>query len=93
MSAQSNRALVFLWVKQVLDQVERACPHPEGQRGRVARDPKHQKIVALEARVAQQEPTLAQKNEVIAVSSRLRSALDRACRLGTPSRDAAKAVA
>lgn len=57
---------IYLWVKQVLDQAERALRQPDGQRGRSARDPKDQKIAALEARVAQQDSKIAQKNEVIA---------------------------
>ena len=57
---------IYLWVKQVLDQAERAFRQPDGQRGRSARDPKDQKIAALEARVAQQDSKLAQKIEVIA---------------------------
>lgn len=59
-------SLIYLWIKQVLDQAERAFRQPQGQRGRPARDPKDQKIAALEARVAQQQAKLVQKNEVIA---------------------------
>ena len=63
---QIQPSQIYLWVKQVLDQAERAFRQPNGQRGRAARDPKDQKIAVLEARVAQQEVKLAQKNEVIA---------------------------
>jgi transposase len=57
---------IYLWVKQVLEQAERAFQQSDAKRGRVARDPKDQKIAALEARVAQQQAKLVQKNEVIA---------------------------
>ena len=63
---QMQPSLIYLWVKQVLDQAERAFRQPDGQHARAARDPKDQKIAVLEAHVAQQEAKLAQKNEVIA---------------------------
>lgn len=63
---QVQPSLIYLWVKQVLDQAERAFRQPDRRRGRAARDPKDQKIAALEARVARQEAKLTQKNEVIA---------------------------
>jgi len=63
---QIQPSLIYLWVKQVLDQAERAFRQPHGQRGRAACDPKDQKIAAIEARVARQEAKLVQKNEVIA---------------------------
>ena len=63
---QIQPSQIYLWVKQLLDQAERAFRHSHGQQGRTARDPKDLKIAALEARVAQQQAKLVQKNEVIA---------------------------
>jgi transposase len=63
---QIQPSLIYLWVKQVLDQAERAFRQPDGTRRRPASDPKDQKIAQLEARVAQQEAKIVQKNEVIA---------------------------
>ena len=63
---QIQPSQIYLWIKLVLDQAERAFRQSGGQRGRPARDPKDHKIAVLEARVAQQEAKLAQKNEVIA---------------------------
>ncbi len=58
---------IYLWVKQVLDQAERAfLVQPGGKRRRHADDPKDRKIARLEAAVAQKDAKLAQKNEVIA---------------------------
>ncbi|MFM7844526.1 MAG: transposase [Planctomycetota bacterium] len=62
---QIQPSLIYLWVKQVLDQAERAFQQSPGKRGRPARDPKDQKIAVLEARVARQESKLAQKNSAI----------------------------
>lgn len=60
-------SLIYLWIKQVLDQAERAFRQPSGgKRRRASEDPKDRKIAQLETRVAQQEAKLAQKNEVIA---------------------------
>lgn len=59
-------SLIYLWIKQVLDQAERAFQQPRGGKRRQAPDPKDRKIAQLETRVAQQEAKLAQKNEVIA---------------------------
>ena len=61
---------IHLWVKQVLDQAERAFDRPGLRRS--ADDPKDRRISELQATVAQREATiaqreakLAQKNEVI----------------------------
>jgi transposase len=59
-------SLIYLWIKQVLDQAERAFQQPRGGKRRQARDPKDRKIAQLEAAVAQKDAKLAQKNEVIA---------------------------
>ncbi len=50
-------SLIHSWVKQVLDQAERAFERPAGNRR--AEEAKDRRIVAMEAK-------LAQKNEVIA---------------------------
>ncbi|MFM9115000.1 MAG: transposase [Planctomycetota bacterium] len=60
---QIQPSLIYLWIKQVLDQAERAFQPSPGKHGRPARDPKDQKIAVLEARVAQQQAKLVQKNE------------------------------
>jgi transposase len=60
-------SLIYLWIKQVLDQAERAFRQASsGKRRRAGEDPKDRKIAQLETRLAQQEAKLAQKNEVIA---------------------------
>ena len=60
-------SLIYLWVKQVLDQAERAFLHqPGGRRRRDAENAHERKIAQLEAVVAQKDAKLAQKNEVIA---------------------------
>lgn len=59
-------SLIYLWVKQVLDQAERAFEQPRGGKRRQTPDPKDRRIAQLEAVVAQREAKLAQKNEVIA---------------------------
>lgn len=60
-------SLIYLWIKQVLDQAERAFQQPGGgKRRRQAPDPKDRKLAQLEAAVAQRDAKLAQKNEVIA---------------------------
>src|SRR4051812_22902770 len=60
-------SLIYLWVKQALDQVERAfLNQPGGKQRRQAEDPKDRKIARFEAAVAQKDAKLTQKNEVIA---------------------------
>ena len=63
-------SLIYLWVKQVLDQAERAFQQPRGGKRRSALDPKlaqlERRNAQLEAAVAQRDAKLAQKNEVIA---------------------------
>jgi transposase-like protein len=59
-------SLIYLWVKQVLDQAERAFRQPGGKRRRASEDPKDRKIAQLETQLAQRDAKLAQKNEVIA---------------------------
>jgi transposase-like protein len=54
---------IHLWVKQVLDQAERAFDRPGGRRP--AEDAKDRRIAQLQAAVAQKDAKLAQKNEVI----------------------------
>ncbi len=56
--------LIYLWIKQVLDQAERAF-QSGGKAGRTRSDAKDRRIAELEARVARHEAKLAQKNEVI----------------------------
>lgn len=51
------------WVKQVLDQAERAFDRPASRRP--ADDPKDRRIAELQATVAQKDAKLVQKNEVI----------------------------
>lgn len=58
---------IYWWVKQALDQVERAfLNQPRGKRRGGGGDPKDRKIAQLETRVGQLDAKLAQKNEVIA---------------------------
>lgn len=61
-------SLIYLWVKQVLDQAERAFQQPRGKRPKP--DPKfaqlERRAAQLEAQLAQRDAKLAQKNEVIA---------------------------
>lgn len=59
-------SLIYLWVKQVLDQAERAFQQPRSGKRRPTPDPKDRRIVQLEAAVAQRDAKLTQKNEVIA---------------------------
>jgi transposase-like protein len=60
-------SLIYLWVKQVLDQAERAFRQASGgKRRRAAEDSKDRKIAQLETQLAQRDAKLAQKNEVIA---------------------------
>jgi transposase len=59
-------SLIYLWVKQVLDQAERAFQQPRRGKQRSAPDPRDRRIAQLEATVAQRDAKLAQKNEVIA---------------------------
>jgi transposase-like protein len=58
-------SVIYLWIKQLLDQAERAFQQPDGKRGRASRDAKDRQIAELEARLARQEAKLVQKNEVI----------------------------
>lgn len=55
-------SLVYLWVRQVLDQAERIFEHAESRRGGGHRD---QRIAKLEQAIAQRDAKLQQKNEVI----------------------------
>lgn len=58
---------IYLWVKQLLDQAERAFQKPrDDKRRRTAPDPKDRQIAQLEASNAQLTAKLSQKNEVIA---------------------------
>jgi len=60
-------SLIYLWIKQVLDQAERAFQQPSGgKRRQAAEDAKDRRIARLEEQLAQKEAKLAQKNEVIA---------------------------
>ncbi len=59
-------SLIYLWIKQVLDQAERAFQKPRGSKRRQAPDPKDRQIAQLEATNAQLATKLVQKNEVIA---------------------------
>ncbi len=61
---QIQPSQIYLWIKQVLEQAERAFQQ-SGKRGRPRKDAKDRKIVELEARLARHEAKLAQKNEVI----------------------------
>lgn len=63
---QIQPSVIYLWVKQLLDQAERAFQQPRGKRGRATADAKDRRIAELEARLARQEAKLVQKNEVIA---------------------------
>jgi transposase-like protein len=62
---QVQPSMIYLWIKQVLDQAERAFQQPAGKRGRARQDAKDRRITELEARLAKQEAKLVQKNEVI----------------------------
>jgi len=57
--------LIYLWIKQVLEQAERAFQQSSGKRGRPKQDSKDRRIAELEARLARHEAKLVQKNEVI----------------------------
>ena len=57
-------SLIYLWIRQVLDQAERAFQQG-GKRGRAKQDAKDRRIAELETRLARQEAKLVQKNEVI----------------------------
>jgi transposase len=60
-------SLIYLWIKQVLDQAERAFQQASGgKRRRATEDAKDRRITRLEEQLAQQNAKLAQKNEVIA---------------------------
>jgi transposase len=59
-------SLIYLWIKQVLDQAERAFQQPRGGKRQQAPDPKDRQIAQLEATNAQLATKLVQKNEVIA---------------------------
>jgi len=59
-------SLIYLWIKQVLDQAERAFQQPRSGKRRQAPDPRDRRIAQLEAAVAQRDAKLTQKNEVIA---------------------------
>lgn len=61
---QIQPSLIYLWIKQVLDQAERAF-QAAAKPGRARTDAKDRQIAELEARVARHEAKLAQKNEVI----------------------------
>jgi transposase len=60
-------SLIYLWIKQVLDQAERAFRQASGgKRRRTIEDAKDRRITRLEEQLAQKDAKLAQKNEVIA---------------------------
>ena len=63
---QIQPSLIYLWIKQVLDQAERAFQQPQGSKRRQAPDPKDRQIAQLEATNAQLTTKLVRKNEVIA---------------------------
>ena len=46
---QIQPSWIYLWVKQVLDQAERAFRQPDGTRRRLARDPKDPRATRSEA--------------------------------------------
>jgi transposase-like protein len=62
---QVQPSLIYLWIRQVLEQAERAFQQPGGKRGRAQRDAKDRRIAELEAGLARQQAKLVQKNEVI----------------------------
>jgi len=62
---QIQPSLIYLWIKQVLEQAERAFQQASGKRGRPKLDAKDRRIAELVARLARHEAKLAQENEVI----------------------------
>ena len=62
---QVQSSLIYLWIKQLLEQAEQAFRAARGGRGQAGRDPKDRRIAELEARLARQEAKLVQKNGVI----------------------------